>query len=254
LLFQILKQLYQKAGLWSSYNLWSGCWESSFASDELAYPEELEVDEMIIEDGRPVLYKGPLRIREIPDLDLYRDKAKLVLSHEEPGHEYLEFFGATRKWIYLMRDGRAAVNSLLHFLVTPVLLKRHPDYRIDRVEELYQLPGYFERHVSMWRSHVEAFMKLRRHYLLLRYEDLIGQKAELVGRIADFVGLSEPDVDSVLRETSFESMKKAAPVHVRKGDRNDWESYFTGHHRKRFSELAGDLLIEFGYEEDASWI
>lgn len=42
-------------------------------------------------------------------------------------------------------------------------------------------------------------------------------------------------------------------AHVRKGIVGDWKNNFKPHHIQRFKELAGDILIEFGYEKDLSW-
>jgi hypothetical protein len=39
----------------------------------------------------------------------------------------------------------------------------------------------------------------------------------------------------------------------RSGKKSGWRSEFTAEHRKQFDAVAGDLLIELGYESDHSW-
>jgi len=38
-----------------------------------------------------------------------------------------------------------------------------------------------------------------------------------------------------------------------KGQIGSWKEYFTEEHKKLFKEVAGDLLIELGYEKDLNW-
>jgi hypothetical protein len=40
----------------------------------------------------------------------------------------------------------------------------------------------------------------------------------------------------------------------RSGEKSGWRKAFTPEHRRLFREVAGDLLIELGYEKDHSWI
>jgi hypothetical protein len=40
---------------------------------------------------------------------------------------------------------------------------------------------------------------------------------------------------------------------LRKGIVGDWKNYFNGNHVQRFKEVAGQLLIDLGYEKDLSW-
>jgi hypothetical protein len=43
-------------------------------------------------------------------------------------------------------------------------------------------------------------------------------------------------------------------AHVRKGVSGDWKNYFTYKDALLFDEIAGDALLEFGYETNKSWI
>jgi sulfotransferase 6B1 len=39
----------------------------------------------------------------------------------------------------------------------------------------------------------------------------------------------------------------------RSGKKAGWRKEFTAEHRRRFSEIAGDLLIQLGYEPNCDW-
>jgi hypothetical protein len=40
---------------------------------------------------------------------------------------------------------------------------------------------------------------------------------------------------------------------LRKGIEGDWKNHFSEAHKQKFKEIAGDLLIELGYERDYRW-
>jgi hypothetical protein len=40
----------------------------------------------------------------------------------------------------------------------------------------------------------------------------------------------------------------------RSGKKAGWQREFTAQHRRVFAELAGDLLIELGYEPNYDWV
>jgi len=60
-------------------------------------------------------------------------------------------------------------------------------------------------------------------------------------------------LDAILVETSFDAMKKDAPIHVRKGHKYDWKNYFSDDHINSFKEIAGETLIDLGYEKNNDW-
>ena len=39
----------------------------------------------------------------------------------------------------------------------------------------------------------------------------------------------------------------------RKGSIGSWKQYFTQEHKQAFKEVAGQLLIDLGYEKDLNW-
>jgi hypothetical protein len=91
-----------------------------------------------------------------------------------------------------------------------------------------------------------------------RFEDLIGpsgggsverQRAAIIGisnHVARPVGPDEAD-GLAARTWSTNSST------FRKGTIGDWRNHFTEEHKDAFKALAGDLLIDLGYESDLDW-
>jgi hypothetical protein len=91
-----------------------------------------------------------------------------------------------------------------------------------------------------------------------RFEDLVGPSGggskeaqhRAIGAIADHVHrhLSPAEIEAVADKTW--SQKSST---FRKGAIGDWENHFSEEHRTAFKEIAGDALIELGYERDRNW-
>jgi hypothetical protein len=39
----------------------------------------------------------------------------------------------------------------------------------------------------------------------------------------------------------------------RAGKTGEWRKHFSADHKNKFKEIAGDLLVRLGYEEDQGW-
>jgi hypothetical protein len=94
--------------------------------------------------------------------------------------------------------------------------------------------------------------------LVIRFEDLIGPRGgsdvgkqlNAIKSIGDFVGrpLSQEQTLHVAQK-----MYGKGSLTFRKGRRGDWQNHFTEAHRRAFKEVAGDTLVELGYEKDSGW-
>ena len=66
-------------------------------------------------------------------------------------------------------------------------------------------------------------------------------------------------IEQAVFKNSFEQKSGRKPGQedqksfARKGVSGDWRNKFTPEHKARFKEIAGDLLIELGYEKDKNW-
>jgi Sulfotransferase domain len=92
--------------------------------------------------------------------------------------------------------------------------------------------------------------------LAIRFEDLAGEGRDAaIRRVAEFYSrhcASPLDVDlTVAAMTARIAPEKSHTF--RSGKKAGWQNEFTAEHRRRFDELAGDLLIDLGYETNHDW-
>jgi hypothetical protein len=91
----------------------------------------------------------------------------------------------------------------------------------------------------------------------VRYEDLISERqTELIRRIAEFYA-SQGQMSCDIEACTAAMAASVAPQKshtFRSGKRAGWRHEFNAEHRRRFVEIAGDLLIELGYESNYDWV
>lgn len=98
-------------------------------------------------------------------------------------------------------------------------------------------------------------------YCLVKYEDLIDAPYREMARVYQFLGfpLKPRLFKKIVWRNQFEQVtgrkrgEENTQAHLRKGIVGDWRNYFTEAHKQRFKELAGNILIDLGYEKDLDW-
>lgn len=102
----------------------------------------------------------------------------------------------------------------------------------------------------------------RPEFLELRYEDLVADEMQGFLRLFAHYGLTDEAAErslEVVRSASFSAQtgrslgQAAVHQHLRSGQPGEWRDEFGPEHLALFDELAGDLLIDLGYEHDHSW-
>ena len=97
----------------------------------------------------------------------------------------------------------------------------------------------------------------RPEFIELTYEELITDTTLAVFRSAFlFLGFPPAVVPRLLviaRNRSLFSGRVPPSRHVRSGRPGEWRRHFKPHHRRRFLELFGDVLVQLGYEQNDSW-
>jgi len=173
--------------------------------------------------------------------------------------------------IHLIRDGRDVACSMMRVSVK--------DWGSGWA------PGRVAGAAGYWREHVELARngrELTEHYTEARYEELQSSDApSVLAELFAFCGL-ERDVD-LARETletfdidrtkalspseqpssivwGGERLRRHGEQHeepegfVGAGRAGGWREKLDQHERLVFDRVAGDLLIELGYEPDRSWV
>lgn len=105
--------------------------------------------------------------------------------------------------------------------------------------------------------------------LCIKYEDLLADPAGHLHKVLHYIGVPTNDklIWAIVVRNSFERLSVGRRIweparkpgqqnpssHFRKGIVGDWKNYFKTPHIQRYKEIAGQLLIDLGYEKDLSW-
>jgi len=184
------------------------------------------------------------------------------------------------KVIHIIRDGRDVAVSHTHHRwnrVRPVeeggrLMPEERDKR-DRYREnaeafLASGESIFSEQYIMaaakgWRANVGITHRdgpsvLGHRYTEVRYEDLLERPEKEMGRIFRFLGAGDDEstVRRCVDKNRFEKVTRRqrgdedSNAMLRKGVAGDWRSVFTSYDRQIYKQVAGDLLVELGYEKN----
>jgi Sulfotransferase family len=181
--------------------------------------------------------------------------------------------------VHIVRDGRDVAVSAMHhwwrlakdqpegvFALTQEEIETRDAYLRDRegflaggrsiftAERLDQLARRWSYRVGKARRDGTALYGER--YLEIRYEDLLHDTPETLRRVLGLLRARRGDgvIDHCIRATSFERVSKRRRgeedpgSHFRKGVAGDWRDVFTERDREIYEKLAGERLIEMGYE------
>lgn len=185
--------------------------------------------------------------------------------------------------IHIIRDGRDQAISHNHHRwnrVRPVeeggRLSREDQEKRDRYRgdpEKYLASGesmFSEERLRAaaraWISnvgpaHQEGLSALGDRYTEVRYEDLLQRPGEEMARLFGFLG-ADQDARLVQQAVEAHRFEKLAGRNIgnedstsffRKGVSGEWQTVFTEQDKILYKEIAGDLLIELGYERDNDW-
>lgn len=254
LLHRVLSSLLEAHGQFRSFVAASGV---GAAIDALCgatrrMPDARRVDNLKLVDGAWHVQFPDMRCRFLPvDWSLVLAHSTLVWSHDRPD-DLVPYEDDFSHRIYILRDGRDVVNSMLHYLVTPAILALYPDHRFETLEQIYADLDFFAGKVVAWRDHVRSLGRHAGRWRVVRFEELAEERARTIDGLARHLGLSA-DVSELAAATDFAAMRRSAPRHLREGRRGDWQRWFGPRHRDVFKELAGRELIELGYADSLDW-
>jgi len=93
-------------------------------------------------------------------------------------------------------------------------------------------------------------------YMEIRYEEIHRDPFPAYRKIFDFCRIPYDDdiLEQIYRATDFDRNFKGGENKFRRGGRTgDWQKSFSLIDKLLFKKVAGDMLIELGYEHDKSW-
>ncbi|XP_074006864.1 amine sulfotransferase-like [Numenius arquata] len=159
--------------------------------------------------------------------------------------------------IYVSRNPKDVMVSYYHFSKYITTVEEITDFNLlmERFLAGKVVAGSWLDHVSGWYSHAEDF-----NILFLTYEEMKKDLRSAVLKICNFIGkkLSEAEVDSVVRQATFENMKKDPRANyenlpddmaakdkgsfLRKGTVGDWKNIMTVAQSERFDQVLKEKM------------
>ena len=175
---------------------------------------------------------------------------------------------ATRNTVhyFIYRDPRDVVVSEAHYLREMNRWHRLAPYfrRAATIEEaiMFSITGFDPPlHGIDYPSIAARFARYRGWLdcdacLPIRFEDLRSERqSELIRQLAEFYARrcgGTLDVDACVAAMAASIAPEKSHT-FRSGQKSGWQREFTAEHSRRFDEIAGELLIELGYESDHDW-
>ncbi len=182
--------------------------------------------------------------------------------------------------VFIVRDGRDAAVS--HRFQTFIDRPQHMDAEGRRIrDDFARDPAPYlrgERSIftekalrqaaegwvhNVQDTHQTARQLMAAQYHWLRYEDMLARPWEVMGSLWRFLGVDTaiPGLeDSLLAELQQNpdadwQQEKAGDIAgaLTKGKRVTWQELFTARDRQTFKQVAGETLLEWGYEKDLEW-
>ena len=233
---------------------------------------------------------SPLILRAAADFIMERDAAKegkMIVGDKSPsstihGRAVREMHTVYPevKLIYIVRDGRdVLVSERFRNLVEESKFLKQEDKRI--IQELRKdqsqftsgtrsifTDAFIQRVAKGWDRNLremedEGKRLYGENYFSLRYEDLLETPFDEMTKLWKFLGVKKTDTSL---ETSIKTEMTSNPDEewqtkrnediasfLPKGQAGNWTRLFTEKDKSVFKEVAGGMLIKWGYEQDNNW-
>lgn len=111
--------------------------------------------------------------------------------------------------------------------------------------------------VSVKQRYASVFEWLQQENVMsIRFEDLINNRAATLHAMLDEVestGYKIPTPRDEALTILIEAIQPKKSHTFRAGKTGGWREHFTEEHKNLFKDVAGDLLVQLGYEENNNW-
>ncbi len=173
------------------------------------------------------------------------------------------------RMIVIIRDPRDIVVS--HYNYVTYIDKRHrlrPYYlqmKDDSERLMASIRGFTPQdgnpqgHLLDINARFRAIWEWRNYQAhVVRFEDLVGplgggdeeRQLNAIESICDYLGIAISPQEK--RDIAGKLFYRKSET-FRKGVIGDWKHHFSEEHKRAFKEIAGQLLVDLGYESDEKW-
>jgi hypothetical protein len=231
---------------------------------------------------------SPVALRAMADYIMERDArrvGKTIVGDKSPNLntkgkaiERMHLIYPDTCVIYMVRDGRDALLSHLFqfYIGKPHQLPKR-ELRIRNAFAKNPEPFFagersvfteerIRKSTRLWVENVTESDQAGRdlygdRYLALRFEDLLGNPFETVSQVWRLLGKGPMGMeDLVVKEMEQNpdadwqnEVGSDVVSKLKKGKKGSWRKLFTERDKRIFKQIAGELLIDWGYEQDLDW-
>jgi LPS sulfotransferase NodH len=176
------------------------------------------------------------------------------------------------KIVLMMRDPRDQLISRVFHIRRDETHIWHEQLKESSLDEAIELCIEGREGLPGTRTMVEltqSWFNSEIEIILVRYEKLISDPEIEFRSVLDYLEMNLPYglITAIVERNQFERLSagrkfwnkarrrgQADPSsHFRKGIVGDWQNFLNESHKAQFKEVAGDKLIELGYENDLDW-
>ena len=190
-------------------------------------------------------------------LKLYMKKeGKQLIAVKHPYHiliidELFHYFPNMR-FIHIVRDGRDTSCSI----------RTHPKREIINGEVVpLNTNNPFSWCIRRWTSCISQGWKWRKSnkYIEVKYEDLVNDPVNSIGKVFKFLGLELISKDKLLNFYKYENQDEKHLQNIEVGQPlykktiGRWKKDMTAKEKEMFKKMAGEMLLELGYEDNLNW-
>lgn len=207
------------------------------------------------------------------------DKSPLSNIHGQAVREMASLYPDARL-IYIIRDGRDVLVSerFRNFVEESKFLSAEDRRVIEGLRTAPEAfttgrrsifhPAFIRRMAANWVTDVseveaEAQRLYRGSFLTLRYEDLLREPFEEMSKVWRFLGVKRigpalaAEVQGEMTSNPDEEWQAQRNEDIAsflaKGQAGNWRTLFTAADKALFKEIAGAMLVRWGYEQDLEW-
>ena len=216
-----------------------------------------------------VIYEG-LAKDHVKHLEMMSslEKNELVIGHIYYSKRWSNMLlNLNIKHVFIIRDVRDVVVSLAYFIQEN--LPTHPLYDMFNQNHMTQKERYLclikgvqsdeiqYGNIAQWFEVFHGWLT-DPYTLVVTYEELMQSeesRRQSLNRIANYLwnGQIPPKLLTFIVENMEKNIKPTESPTFRKGVSGSWKDEFDEEVIEAFKEVAGELIIQLGYEKDLNW-
>lgn len=187
--------------------------------------------------------------------NIFNTHEKKMLNVKHPEHiifyELISSYFLNPKFIHVIRDGRDVACSLRYFPKRKI---------VNGIVKPANYKNSFSNCTLWWKDYILEGLKGRetKNYLEVKYEDILEFPVDMTNKIYKFLGIKEIDRKKILGFFKDEvevnhpqNIEVGKPMYKTSAGR--WKKDMSESEKKIFKKIAGNTLIELGYEKDNNW-